>query len=312
MNITYKTSDINESDLLNVLKLWNDEKGDIYPFPKKAFYQNVINYNDKDVMIAYCGEKVVGFIILKKFDDNSLVDYTNDLFISLFFVSKKYRRNGIGSKLFEFVEQKRNGRRLVIGKDIYNFFPGVPTEFDNLTDIWLEKRGFVGTRYTHDLIAYKPKYFELKNKQVIYEYCSEDRKEELIEFILKNNWKRWALEVKTYFENKTINDDHAYIIGLIEGKIVSFLRINTAKMDIVAYNVLFQERFEMLGGIGPLGVDKEFRKLGLGMDMMSVGIKCLIDRNVSQIILDWTGLMELYDRFGFEVWKSYKYMDKKS
>lgn len=312
MNITYKISDINESDLLNVLKLWNDEKGDIYPFPKKAFYQNVINYADKDVMIAYCDNKTVGFIILKRFDDNSLVDYTNDLFISLFFVSKKYRKNGIGTRLFEFAEEKRNGRNLVVGKDIYNFFPGVPTEFDNLTDVWLEKRGFTGTRYTHDLIAYKPKFFKLRNENVIYQYCKEDRKDELIQFIMKNNWKRWALEVKMYFENKTKNDEDAYLIGLIDNKIVSFLRINTAKMDIVSYNVLFQERFSLLGGIGPLGVDKDCRKNGLGMDMMSKGIECLIKKNVTEIMLDWTGLMEIYDRFGFEVWKSYKYMYKQS
>ena len=48
------------------------------------------------------------------------------------------------------------------------------------------------------------------------------------------------------------------------------------------------------------------------MDMMSKGIECLIKKNVTEIMLDWTGLMEIYDRFGFEVWKSYKYMYKQS
>lgn len=310
MNIIYKTSDINESELLNILKLWNDVKGSIYPIPIKAFYQNVINYEDKDVIMAYDAEKLVGFMILKRFDNNKLVDYTNSLFISLFFVSPKYRRNGIGTKLLEFAEGKRNGRKLVIGKDIYNFFPGVPTEFDNLTDVWLEKRGFTGKRYTHDLISYKPKVFELRNKDVIYEYCSNDRKEELIEFVKKNRWGRWALEVEQYFENKTANDEESYVIGIKDNKIVSFLRINTYLNDMVPYNVMFQERFEKLGGIGPLGVDGELRKTGLGMDMMSVGISRLIDKGMTSLMIDWTGLMELYSRFGFEVWKSYKYMEK--
>ena len=311
MNIIYKTkSDIKEQDLLNCLKLWNDEKGKIYPLTIKSFYQNVINYNDKDVMIAFYEEKVVGFIIIKRFDNNELVDYTNNLFISLFFVSRKYRKNGIGTKLLEYCETLSKGKKIFIGKDIYNFFPGVPTDFDNLTDVWLEKRGFKGTRYTHDLISYNPIVFDLRNKNIKYVICDDLRKDELIEFILKNNWKRWALEVKEYFNNKTNNDEGAYIIGLDDNKIISFVRINTYKMDMVPYNVMFQERFEKLGGIGPLGVDSSYRKLGLGMDMMSIAIQKLKEKNMTEFMIDWTGLLELYSRFGFEVWKSYKYMEK--
>ena len=310
MNIIYKTRDINETDLLNTLKLWNDEKGSIYPITKKAFYQNVINYKDKEIIIAYDEEKVVGFMILKKYDNKKLVDYTNSLFISLFFVSKKYRKNGIGTKLLEFAEEKRNGRKLVIGKDIFNFFPGVPTEFDNLTDVWLEKRGFKGTRYTHDLIAYKPINFPVRNDDVTYEYCHENKKEELIEFMLKNKWGRWALEVEEYFDKKSTNDEDSFIIGIRNNKIISFVKINTYQMDMVPYNVMFQERFEKLGGIGPLGVDLEERKSGLGLDMLSIAISKLKEKGMKEMMIDWTGLMELYSKFGFEVWKSYKYMEK--
>ena len=310
MNITYKNSDIKESDLLNVLKLWNDEVGLVYPIANNSFYQNVINYDDKNVMIAFDDKLVVGFIILKRFDDNTLVDYTNDLFISLFFVSKKYRKNGIGTKLFEYAESIKGERKLVIGKEINNFFPGVPTDFDNLTDVWLYNRGFIGTRYTHDLIARKPIKYEIVNKDVTYVYCDEARKEELINFCIKNNWKRWALEVKTYFETKGKNDDNAYIVGLLDNKIISFIRINDSSMDLSSYNILFKERFEKLGGIGPLGVDRESRKTGLGKDIISKGIEALEQRKVSEIMIDWTGLMGLYYKFGFEVWKSYKYMEK--
>ena len=311
MNIIYKTSDINETDLLNTLKLWNDEKGRIYPITKKAYYQNVINYVNKDVIIAFDENtnKTVGFMILKRYDDKKLVDYTNSLFISLFFVSRKYRKNGIGTKLLEFALAKRNGRKLVIGKDIYNFFPGVPTDFDNLTDVWLEKRGFTGYRYTHDLISYNAISYPLKNEDVIYEYCKENRKEELINFMLKNKWGRWALEVEEYFNKKTLKDENSYIIGLKNNIIISFVKVNTSEMDMVPYNVMFQNRFEKLGGIGPLGVDGDERKSGLGLDIISVAITKLMERNVKEMIIDWTGLLELYSKFGFEVWKSYKYME---
>ena len=63
MNIIFKkTSDINKDDLLNCLKIWNEEMGYVYPISFNSFNQNIINYVDKDILIAYDEEKVVGFI----------------------------------------------------------------------------------------------------------------------------------------------------------------------------------------------------------------------------------------------------------
>lgn len=313
MNLIFKkTSDINKIDLSNCLKLWNNEMGYVYPISFNAFNQNIIDYIDKDMMLCFDDNKVVGFILIKRFDDVTYVDYTNNLYISLFYVSKKYRKQGIGTKLFDFAEEIRGTRDLIIGKDINNFFPGVPTDFDNLTDVWLEKRGFVGKRYTHDLITSNPKLYEIQNKDIEYTYCDESLKDELIEMIKRNNWMRWAVEAELYFENKTEKDNDAYIVGLYKGKIVSFSRINMYDMDLVSYNVMWKERFECLGGFGPLGVDKEFRNKKIGKDMITISLTKLKEKGAKNIILDWTGLMELYAKYNFEVWKSYKYMSKSS
>jgi predicted N-acetyltransferase YhbS len=308
--IIKKTSDIRDNDLLNCLKLWNDEMGYVYPISSNSFYQNVIDYKDKDVMIYYDDERVIGFIFLKRFSDDRLVNYSNNLYISLFYVSKKYRKQGIGSSLFDFAEEIRDGKELIIGKEINNFFPGVPTDFDNLTDVWLEKRGFVGKRYTHDLITKDPKIYEIRNKDVEYKYCDDSQKEELIQMMINNNWGRWALEAKEYFEKKTENDKNAYIVGMVDGKIISFAKVNDYKMYLSSYNLMWKERFENLGGFGPLGVDRNYRKKGIGFDMISVSLNDLVNKGCKTIILDWTGLMELYAKFNFEVWKSYKYMSK--
>lgn len=311
MNIIFKkTSDIDKNELLQCLQLWNDEMGYVYPISFNSYMQNIVDYMDKDMMIAFDVNKVVGFILLKRYNDTTYVNYSNNLHISLFYVSKKYRRQGIGSKLIDFAEEIRDGKDLIIGKDINNFFPGVPTDFDNLTDVWLEKRGFEGKRYTHDLITKKPNIFELRNKEVEYKYCEDCQKEELIRMMMNNNWGRWALEAKDYFEKKSDNDENAYIVAMLNGKIVAFSKVNTYKMDLSSYNLMWKERFENLGGFGPLGVDRNFRKNGIGFDMISVSLKDLIDKGCKTLMLDWTGLMELYAKFNFEVWKSYKYMSK--
>lgn len=313
MNLIFKkTSDINKIDLLNCLKLWNNEMGYVYPISFNAFNQNIIDYTDKDMMLCFDSDKVVGFILIKRFDDVTYVDYTNNLYISLFYVSKKYRKQGIGTKLFDFAEEIKGTRDLIIGKDINNFFPGVPTDFDNLTDVWLEKRGFVGKRYTHDLITANPTLYEIQNKDIEYMYCDDSLKDELIEMIKRNNWMRWAVEAELYFKTKKKEDENAYIVGRYKGKIVSFSRVNMYDMNMVAYNVMWKERFECLGGFGPLGVDREFRNKKIGKDMITISLTKLIEKGAKTLILDWTGLMELYSKYNFEVWKSYKYMSKTS
>lgn len=308
MNITYKYSDINNDLLLDALNLWNNEMGLVYPITLKAFNQNVIEYTSKDCLLAYDKDRLVGFIILKSFSDDILPLYAGDLFISLFYVSRDYRRQGIGSKLIDFAKEKSKGRSLCVGKDIYNFFPGVPTDFDNLTDVWLEKRGFEGTRYTHDLVSTHPITYPLINKNVKYEICDISRKDDFLTFLQNNNWARWVYEAKDYFEKKTDTVQDAFIIGTIDNKIVSFVRVNSSKMQTVAYNVMWQERFNNLGGIGPLGVDSNYRHKEMGRDLVSVAINELKNRGATEYIIDWTGLMEFYRLFGFEVWKSYKYM----
>ena len=118
--------------------------------------------------------------------------------------------------------------------------------------------------------------------------------------------------IKKIFYHKKKEDKNAYIVGRYKGKIVSFSRVNMYDMNLVAYNVMWKERFECLGGFGPLGVDREFRNKKIGRDMITISLTKLIEKGAKTLILDWTGLMELYAKYNFEVWKSYKYMSKTS
>lgn len=294
----------NFPDLKQALVLWNTEMGSIYPIPEKAFANHVENWKCKKTLFAFVEKELVGFIIVKWLNDTTI------LHVSLFYVKKKYRRRGIGSKLFAYVEKTEGAKEIYIGKDYDNFFPGVPSDFDNLTDVWLRHRGFEGTRYTHDLIAFNPVSFPLINGNVRYERVASKDKDELISFLKDNGWERWKNECEAYFQKNHEKDAGFYITGKTGNKIVSFVKINTCFDLNVSYNVMWQERFSCLGGIGPLGVDKASRCKKLGFDMMNVAVKKLKEMKIKEIMIDWTGLMEIYRPFGFEVWKSYKYMHK--
>src|SRR5690554_6340871 len=124
--------------------LWNKEMGNIYPITSLVYNQNVINYQEKFVYGAYLDNNLLGFIIAKKYEKDDLDSYNNLGFISLIYVSKKQRKQGIGTRLLqEAHEYLKDKKTINVGKDINNFFPGIPCDFDNLTDIWFEKRCYV-------------------------------------------------------------------------------------------------------------------------------------------------------------------------
>ena len=95
-------------------------------------------------------------------------------------------------------------------------------------------------------------------------------------------------------------------------KICAFAKVGypSTKDNLISYSMVWRNRFTSLGGIGPLGVDKEYRKRHLGRDIVIYGKNVLIDNNVTDIIIDWTGLLDFYRPYGFEVWKSYHYLTK--
>ena len=102
------------------------------------------------------------------------------------------------------------------------------------------------------------------------------------------------------------------LLCLDNDEILAFCKINDSKEGNVTYNTVWANRFTRLGGIGPLGVSVSRRKIGLGYDIVAESINYLLDEGVSDIIIDWTGLISFYQQFNFEVWKSYFYASKKN
>ena len=91
---------------------------------------------------------------------------------------------------------------------------------------------------------------------------------------------------------------------------IVWLIIPTTDILLTSYSLTWRKRFVALGGIGPLGVDASYRNKHIGYDIVAYAHNVLIDNNVSDIIIDWTGLLDFYRQFGFEVFKSYFYMAK--
>lgn len=327
--IDYKIVNFDSKYSLDILNLWNSEVGFIFPLSQKMFDQKINNckyFNNQSSFVVVLNEKVIGFVLSKKYDNNPIIQkYLNKGWISLIYVGQKYRKNGIGSLLLEKSEEelkKLGVTSISIGSDIHNFFPGVPNDFDNLTDVFLRKRGYNVSYYTHDLVKKLTKEDIIKyqsyneNKylengevvEVILRYATINDKEELLDFFKRCFYGRWYDECIEYFENNQIQKE--YLLAIVNNKIVGFLRVNNQLIDEISYNLNWSSRFNKLVGIGPLGVDPTYRSRGIAKMLLYYSISDSSKNGYTEAMIDWTGLVTYYQKFGYEIWKCYQYANK--
>jgi predicted N-acetyltransferase YhbS len=62
---------------------------------------------------------------------------------------------------------------------------------------------------------------------------------------------------------------------------------------------------ENYGGLGPIGVSKDYRKIGLGLALLSYGVWCVKQAGAALMAIDWTVLVDFYGRLGFQPWRRF-------
>lgn len=304
------------NNLNEIFELWNLEFGYIYPISKELFERNLSNVDKDASYVVINEEKLIGFILIKYWKDSFVInDYLDASWISLIYVDPKFRKKGLGSRLLELCEKEardKNKKILYLGKDYLNYFPGLPVDMKSSCD-WFLKKGFVRPYDTYDLIKSfngNEQKLRIKNTSIIFRQSTIDDQEQLKLFMKKNWPTRWYKELIDYYDNG--GNGQEYLIALDNNQIRAFAKIGlpSTSISLISYNMTWKNRFRALGGIGPLGVDISYRHRNLGYDIVAFAHNFLIDNNVSDIIIDWTGLLDFYRLMGFEVFKSYFYMNK--
>lgn len=306
--------DVNKDQLY---KLWNDEYEFIYPISKELWNRNISNLNNKLSFIAYDDDKIIGFLIGKTWQDEFIIEkYLDCAWISIMYVIPHYRKCGVGSSLltkFEEEVKSMNIKTIYLGRDYNNFFPGLPVDLGNFVN-WFKEKGFSFPGQTHDLIRFTKDLDKLRvENQGEYEFRlgTPLDKEAILSFIGRVWPGRWQKEAIDYFELGGTGKE--YLICLNKNKeICGFVKVCGPQTltPCISYSLTWRNRFKALGGIGPLGIDPNYRRKHLGYDIVSSAVNVLIDQGAKEIIIDWTSLLEFYRHMGFQVWKSYFYANK--
>lgn len=306
-------------------EIWNNEFGFIFPITPELLYRNTygtFGFMAEHSFIVLEENNPVGYVINKVWQNTEYSEnYEGIGWISLIYVQRDKRCLGIGSELLKLsldTFKSLGIQRVQLGKDYQNFFPGLPKDFKEHLG-WFQKRGFESPGETNDLIHYvsnvdkfqfKP-YKDGKNYEI--RFMNKNDCASLVSFMRKNFPGRWVIELLDYLDH---NDNlKEFLICLDEGNnICGFCRVGhpTTPTNKIGFSLTWRDRFKKLGGIGPLGVDSEYRKNNIAYNLIIYALNYLKEEGCTEMIIDWTNILSFYRQFGFEIWKTYYYIERKN
>ncbi|MDD3129203.1 MAG: GNAT family N-acetyltransferase [Candidatus Izemoplasmatales bacterium] len=281
----------------SILKNWNEEFKDSFPITEELFNTKIIDSKYTLINESIClfeNKDYVGTIIFKALDD--------DLYISFVHITKEKRFKGYGKLLINKaieLAKKYNYKKIILGSDPDCLFSGVFMEGNDEVHRFFSNQGFTREYLNYNLIAYKPPEPIWLDDEYKIKKAEETNEVELLSFIENNFSSRWLKEVK---ENTL---EQVYLL-FYKNRIIGFINSAISKNHHYPNSLNLYELFENLAGIGPLGIAPEFQSLGLGKGFVNFVIRDLFRLGASEVMVDWTGLIEFYKKCGFnKIYKTY-------
>lgn len=203
--------------------------------------------------------------------------------------------------------RNRGCARVIFGQDSRHFFPGVPTEARSLAD-FLTIEGFIegGAQFDleRDLSLFVNPYPKLSVNGLFRPVEIEDMGT-LEQFLEREFPGRWTYDV---MHKVRMEQSPNCVFGLfVEGKAEGFAMIQSEPSKVPIGGAVWQVALgSHWGALGPIGVSKALRGNGIGGALLGAALEHLRNKGVRRCIIDWTGLVEFYNKFGFEVSRTYR------
>ncbi len=304
------------ADAHEAVDLWNNDLvlGKHFPLDLKLWRQNV-EQSAAIVMPATLiardndqNGRVVGMIVTKSPKHlNSIV------------VAPTHQRQGIGTELMRLSDKANIGgkdKKWVVGQDYDHFFPGVPEEAEAalkfLTNLGMKR----GKDFIFDLsrglsdYAIAPEVAEriakLPSEGIELGPCRQEDLAPLVDHIAANFSQRWLANTISRLNMETNPGEIIVARRPATGDVIGFAHTFSSKSRWVGPSIMWRPLLgPKYGGLGPIGVAKDERKIGLGLALCSFAIQSVKDGGATQMAIDWTVIINFYAKMGFKPWKRY-------
>lgn len=207
-------------------------------------------------------------------------------YIKLLAVQHEHRRKGIGSKLYNLIEDKfkqENVKQIRVYETYPNYFmPGVDPFYTEAV-AFFERHKFKKFNDTSNLVSdltnqnfsTKDEENKLLNDNIVCRRATFEDKKAIIEWTEKN-FKAWIGEISEAFNNSPIS----LFIAELNGKVEAFS----------AYEV----NNKGTGWFGPMGTTSNLRGKGIGGILLKKCLQAMKEIGFNKAIIPWVGPIPFY------------------
>lgn len=292
-----------------LLLIWNTVSHPDYLLNERFLAYNALPFSGEIFggRLAILNGEPVGFVLACVVKDDSAMMLG---WVSALAVCPAAQRQGIGSLLLGWAEDwlKMQGcKRIRVGGNLRPFAPGLPYAMcENLS--FFEKRDYqspVGQPYEYDIARSLKDYQSLYAKPIQADLAPMQPGQEslLLDFLKREYPGRWEFEAREFVKNGGRPQD--YLLLRVNNKVEGFCRITLEDSERPIERFYPQRLPRPWGQFGPLGLSKSVRGQGLGGYLIDATALHMQSLGVNGCVIDWTSLVDLYGKFGFNLYNQY-------
>ena len=311
----------NPTHIRALVEIWNFAFGEEYAISERfaAFNLRPSPGVTQRGWLAVADNWAQGAVIASFLDGYPQVAGPTVGWIDALVVAPAAQRQGLGGRLLAVAEQwlHEHGRSYIsIGAGLRPFAPGVPVTME-LAPFFV-RHGYTELdaagepQITYDVAAnlahYRPPA-GLRELPAAVRPAQRGQEEALLAFLAAEFPGRWHYEAEQllHHDGGRISD---YMLLWTEAG------VQGACLLTFPDSVRPLERFypyslpKPWGQAGSIGVSAALRGQGYGSVLLDAGLRRLHDNGVNGCVIDWTGLLDFYGRFGFQPLRAYYQLAK--
>lgn len=257
--------------------------------------------------LAQIQDQTVGFIVASAIVDDPTIKMG---WIDVMAVAPLAQRHGAGSDLLSWAEGwlAEHGCTLArMGGSLRPFAPGIPAEVDH--EAFFIRRGFErrsgwdiewdvarSLRGYQSVVTTPPPGAHLAPMQ-------PGQENDLLGFMQAEFPGRWLFEVEMFLADGGRASD--YLLLWVNGEVGGFCRATLEGSERSLERFYMHRLPRPWGQLGPLGISASLRGGGLGAYLIDASAQHLQSLGIDGCVIDWTGLVDLYAKFGFQPYRQY-------
>jgi len=249
-----------------------------------------------------------GFVVASMLHGEPLVNRCGEGWVDAIAVAPHAQSRGVGGALLAWAEEWLYGQgaaRAQIGGSLRPWVPGVPEE--TKASDFFARRSYAKFYAVHDMSSHLAAYTPpptVREVDAAARPAQRGQEEQLLGFLRREFPGRWRYEAEEFLATG--------------GRIGDFLLLWTERGVDGCCRMTFEdsawpiERFypyrlpRPWGQVGAIGISADVRGKGYGAALLDAALRRLHDNGVNGCVIDWTGLVDFYGKFGFEVYRSYR------